>query len=82
MVFDLFHRDAALVEFLDQFVEVVRQVHRVAAELDRVGDVLQAVACDDGDDRVVRAKDALLTELLDGGGTRRPRRGGQVRRWS
>ena len=44
-------------------VEVVRQVHRVAAELDRVGDVLQAVACDDGDDRVVGAKDALFAEL-------------------
>ena len=40
-------------------------MHRVAAELDRVGDVLQAVACDDGDDRVVRAKDALFAELLD-----------------
>ena len=65
MVFDLFHGDAALVKFFDQLVEVVRQVHRVAAELDRVGDVLQAVACDDGDDRVVRAKDALFAELLD-----------------
>ena len=38
-------------------------MHRVAAELDRVGDVLQAVACDDGDDRVVRAKDALFADF-------------------
>ena len=57
--------DAALVEFLDQQVKVVRQAHRLAAELDGVGHVLEAIARHDGDDRVVLTEHALLAELLD-----------------
>ena len=70
----LLRLDAALIELLDQQVKVVRQAHRLAAELDGVRHILETVAGHDGDDRVVRVKNALLAKLLHA------RRAGHARR--
>ena len=66
--------DAVFRKGFQEKIHVRGDGDRLAAGLDRVGDVLQAVAGHDGNDGRIGRQNALLAQLLDAGGTGDARR--------